>query len=364
MVLVDEIKQVDGPRIRALKPPTQRAAYSDRTAWQMAILAELAYVKFEKAQFPYVKELAQELAGAAGADAIEDRLSQLQHAFDKPSEGGKEILRVALKAAGFELVDTFYNQSLNILKNTEGFVAEYVAGDKAKFAVLAIRGTTSPQDWMKNANAGLESIGGNRQVHKGFHSAFTDAKDDIDKLLMEVSDLPLYVTGHSLGGAVAVMATWYYSRDTLAACYTFGAPRVGNHVFNDSFCTPIYRVVNSQDPVPMVPPSGATITSLKFVLRLLSRLFLRGLLTPVIGWLKKVQGYRHAGDLRYMTAGDMEADGSYPTVKYYTHFSMVDRAMRVYELMKAGQMKRLDKYHNMSTYRRKLRHRALDRAPK
>ena len=39
----------------------------------------------------------------------------------------------------------------------------------------------------------------------------------------------------------------------LAACYTFGAPRVGNKGFSSSLQTPVYRVVNPLDTVPLVP---------------------------------------------------------------------------------------------------------------
>lgn len=204
-------------------------------------------------------------------------------------------------------------------------------------------------------------------MHKGFHKAFKDAQPQIEKLLAreDIKDLPLYITGHSLGGAGAVMATWYFKRDTLAACYTFGAPRVGNHDFNDGFKTPIYRTVNAFDPVPLVPPAGATISILKLSAKTLAKLVpLGGALDEIADWLTKVQGYRHAGDLRHMTAGDMDDNGMYPTVQHYAHFGVIDRLKRVWASWTSGQMKRLDEYHDMSLYRRKLRSRALQRAPR
>ncbi len=39
----------------------------------------------------------------------------------------------------------------------------------------------------------------------------------------------------------------------LAACYTFGAPRVGDKGFASSLRIPVYRLVNPLDPVPLVP---------------------------------------------------------------------------------------------------------------
>ena len=65
--------------------------------------------------------------------------------------------------------------------------------------------------------------------------------------------LPIFVTGHSLGGALATLGAAYLSGWGLAACYTFGAPRVGNKEFSSSLQTPIYRVVNPLDTVPHIP---------------------------------------------------------------------------------------------------------------
>lgn len=364
MASVDEITRIDGPRSKDHKPPVQRAAYSDRTAWQMAIMAELAYVKFETANDALLESLAGELAAASGVEDIAKRLLEFREVLRTPDPRGEDILREALGAAGFELVGTFFNQSLNVMANTEGFVAKKVDGQGRDFAVLSVRGTTSFQDWRKNAKINPTAIGGGRMVHTGFDEAYKDAESQIRALLDEVDGLPLFITGHSLGGAVAVMATWYLARDTLAACYTFGAPRVGNYKFNDDFHTPIYRVVNAVDPVPMVPPSGNVRDSAKFILRVLGKVLpLAGVLENVVDRLTHGQKYRHAGYLHHMTAGEMDDEGRYPDVQFHTRFTVLDRISRVAALIREGRLKRLDKYHAMATYRRKLRSRALDRSP-
>lgn len=364
MADITEIKTKDGPELLALKPPVQRAAYSDRTAWQMAILAELAYIKFEEGQSLDYVGLARQLIETTSIEDIASRLKEVRESFATPPKDGEDRLRTVLEAAGFELVGRpFFNMTLDWFKNTEGYVAKYTGGPKP-FAVLAIRGTTSPQDWINNAKVDMDELKDGRKVHSGFKAAFFDAEPQMRTLLKDVEGLPLFITGHSLGGAVAVMATWYFDRDDLAACYTFGAPRVGNHAFNDGFHTPIYRVVNAFDPVPLVPPSGHLVSVLKFIVRTIGKVILEGPLAWFEAWLKKNQGYRHAGDLRHMTAGKMDADGRYPTVKFYTHFGVLDRINRLWQLVTTGQLKRLDKYHDMSIYRRKLRARARKRAPK
>jgi hypothetical protein len=78
-----------------------------------------------------------------------------------------------------------------------------------------------------------------------------------------VQDKPLFITGHSMGGALAVLTAWRLA--TLGrppvATYTFGAPRVGDTTFCSGYALPTYRIVNRLDIVPEVP-----LTSVKRLL--------------------------------------------------------------------------------------------------
>jgi triacylglycerol lipase len=65
---------------------------------------------------------------------------------------------------------------------------------------------------------------------------------------------PLFFTGHSLGGAMATLASAVSRKRTPRATYTFGAPRVGDATFVASIHpVPLHRVENAHDPIPMVP---------------------------------------------------------------------------------------------------------------
>ena len=150
-------------------------------------------------------------------------------------------------------------------------------------------------------------------MHKGFHDAYMSVHADILDRLEGHEDLPLYITGHSLGGAIAVAATWFQSSPRLAACYTFGAPRVGDQGLIDRFKTPVYRIVNGPDPVTLVPPSGFGLDVLKGIIRVL------GVVLPFWGWagwvtdlLIRVQRFRHYGYMRYLTVAVAGPKGDYP----------------------------------------------------
>lgn len=94
--------------------------------------------------------------------------------------------------------------------------------------------------------------------------AFDDITNEVARLLDANPRAKLFVTGHSLGGALSSLyATMlHYTGKTavarrLAAVYTFGQPRVGDKEFaaygNDKLTGKYFRVVYCNDVVPRVP---------------------------------------------------------------------------------------------------------------
>ncbi|OBZ80292.1 Lipase, partial [Choanephora cucurbitarum] len=76
-------------------------------------------------------------------------------------------------------------------------------------------------------------------------------------------DYKILVTGHSLGGALAVLGgmdlTQRDKRITSSnlKIFTYGGPRVGNKAFANYVVNskvPVFRSVNKSDPIPQSPP--------------------------------------------------------------------------------------------------------------
>lgn len=192
-----------------------------------------------------------------------------------------------------------------------------------RFGIVAFRGTASARNWLSNVALSpvpfVEFGKGNRangmEVHGGFDAA---ARRVLDTVLPGRSQSmrafllerhrrsgsrplppPLYVTGHSLGGAMATIAVasllmsecsafapeerfrtpradaaagelrWSLpgtrcpaeSQLNLAALYTFGSPRVGKKQFAEATSNLMalrhvthWRVVHEEDIVSLVPP--------------------------------------------------------------------------------------------------------------
>ncbi len=350
-------------RIEGYPPaPVKRAAYSDRTAWLMAVLAELAYTPFDQDDDSSILALARELAELADRDRIAERLKELAAVLGSgrggPTAGRDNApLRQALAAGGFALKGVLFDGGTD----TQGYVAVRRPGDGPGMAVLAFRGTQQVQDWMTNLDAVTTPVSSSAgdtlgHVHKGFNGAFLSVRRRIEELLAGDEDLPLFITGHSLGGALATLATWYLPGHSLAACYTFGAPRVGDSGLIDRFRTPIYRIVNGVDPVPFVPPSGRAVSFAKHALRLVGTLI--GPVERAADRLVKYQGYRHYGFMRYLNICAAGPDGDFPRLRVEFAVSPSVRMGRAIARRLRGEFTRgprVDRYHNMDLYRAKLR---------
>ncbi|WP_243294481.1 lipase family protein [Geothrix mesophila] len=68
------------------------------------------------------------------------------------------------------------------------------------------------------------------EIHSGFLEAFQLVREDIEKALATAKPDQLIMTGHSLGGALAIVATRILAPDCVGACYTFGAAGAGQRV--------------------------------------------------------------------------------------------------------------------------------------
>lgn len=95
-------------------------------------------------------------------------------------------------------------------------------------------------------------------THQGFQNAIDAVWPQIG-LQIRTSRRPLFFTGHSLGGALAVLAAEKTFRNGLtpAAVYTFGMPRLGGPGFADRYNANLgdrtYRLVHGGDLIASIP---------------------------------------------------------------------------------------------------------------
>jgi len=120
-------------------------------------------------------------------------------------------------------------------------------------AVVAFRGTCNAQNAVADADTRLSATPYGGRAHTGFLRSWTALRDGVEEAVGDSSTL--YLTGHSLGGALATLATLHFAslqadqepeapvvgaeparapRRT-CRCVTFGAPRVLGPVSSRKF---------------------------------------------------------------------------------------------------------------------------------
>jgi len=150
------------------------------------------------------------------------------------------------------------------ISDTQAYI---IGNDNA--IIVAFRGSEKKlKDWKTNLEF-TKSEGPLGYVHEGFNDAFNTVKIELTKGLSDYFDQgqSLWITGHSLGGALATLAAASLVEKypaigiEVSGVYTFGSPRVGDGTFREAFNSKLgdrtFRVVNGNDLVPRVPPRVA-----------------------------------------------------------------------------------------------------------
>jgi triacylglycerol lipase len=129
------------------------------------------------------------------------------------------------------------------------------------YLCLTFRGTNEVADWLDNINAFCT-----RQLFGEFHRGFWQSTEDVWPLLIEQYQLcqaqkkrPVFITGHSLGGAMATIAAAKFIQldQAFTSVYTFGQPRVLSRdtarIYNIECKSRSFRFHNNNDIVTRVP---------------------------------------------------------------------------------------------------------------
>lgn len=321
--------------------PTYRKAYSDRTSWLMSCIAQLSYIRFNPL-FPEQKNKAF-FVKAVKALVDEKRQSSLIKLID--------VLAYDPEKEQQDLIDNLSLLSLELIEKYDRNGTQAIIVANSEMAILGFRGTeaTSIKDIKADAKASITGCNSGGSIHSGFNDAYNEVGLAIQDRLNQddLKAVPLYITGHSLGGALATIAAKKLTHPLggVAACYTFGSPRVEDVVWGSTIKAPIYRLVNAADCVPMLPPSDELISIFGWLFRLV----------PNVGkdihsfLLRHFKGYLHVGNMRYMT-NCPTAD--YSKVKLLYSVSWFYRMISY--IVKKSPFRKVLADHSIATYRKKL----------
>ena len=198
--------------------------------------------------------------------------------------GDEETIEDELADNGYELVGDVVQGASGSGEGVDiwGVKSPPMSGGQAYVAtkgdnlVISFRSTVSDDGWELTMNVLTDlksyptNIGfidksvpkaekyGKINVHAGFHNEYLRYREPILESVNQHPDKNIYVTGHSLGGALAVLNAFDIAVHTQrpVTVFTFGQPRVGGKEFREAYEELVpdsYRVVIDGDPIPRTP---------------------------------------------------------------------------------------------------------------
>ncbi|KAF2830833.1 alpha/beta-hydrolase [Ophiobolus disseminans] len=165
-----------------------------------------------------------------------------------------------VEAANTNTLTEFEN---SLASDVTGFVATDTTN---KLIVLSFRGSRSVRNWLTNLNFPVlaTSICPTCLASTGFWGSWLEAQTNvlaaINKARAQYPDYKVVATGHSLGGALASLATGVLRNQGVNVdLYTYGAPKIGLESISQFLSRTdkgqTYRVTHKADPVPKLPPA-------------------------------------------------------------------------------------------------------------
>ena len=175
------------------------------------------------------------------------------------SDNHKEILLDIKKNKPLSYVSKFIDNPISCIQ-----VAVTVCEEQERISVI-FRGSESLIDWYYNFNFFKHNLKDNIWVHSGFfnqlfsNNTYQDLIREIEDLNKKFPNFSIYVSGHSLGGALSTLFGYLLSHeiDKNITIFSFASPRVGNYNWKESFESKHnlihYRITNDYDIVSAIP---------------------------------------------------------------------------------------------------------------
>lgn len=198
----------------------------------------------------------------------------LQYKFDNFFYFSEQSHKNFMTNSFIKLLMTYFKSKTSIVDLQFMQLSKYDPETKKEIIVLVFQGSQEIEDWMTNISAEKVKYFDKEKVHKGFynslklflktieHKEFSTNKKYKYHLHKDINFLndncKIFLTGHSLGGAIATLAGCYFhdlgiKRENMSI-YTFGAPPIGSQDFYIKYKSKLdlYRVVNEDDIIPKI----------------------------------------------------------------------------------------------------------------
>lgn len=128
-----------------------------------------------------------------------------------------------------------------------------IVARKGDVSVIAIRGTETQHQWLEDFRSIAQPVAHEQWwIHRGFNDVWNSIAASLQKAWDTAASAKahVYITGHSLGAAVALIMGVQHPE---ASTWTFAGPAVFSPIRGLPPSANVVRIVNPSDLVPKVP---------------------------------------------------------------------------------------------------------------
>jgi len=146
-------------------------------------------------------------------------------------------------------------------------IGAYTGYDAANKKIRVVfRGSANVSNWMANLNTAQIPFGNNGKVHSGFRTAYLQTRtkiiEKIQALQREHGNVGVQVTGHSLGGSIALLAALDFKSGVTTTVFANGLTHVTSELFPQElpFTASQLTLLGAETNLATFPLSGPVIT--------------------------------------------------------------------------------------------------------
>ena len=185
--------------------------------------------------------------------------SQTDEELGEYTEARQEVLNSMKSYAPHGTVEYFIDDKVTDLQ------VGITKSETNKRICVVFRGSESRSDWYYDLMISKRNLNKDIYVHSGFYSQlhinnnFEKITEHVKALIEENPEYSLYITGHSLGAALATLYGYELSKllNHNIVVVSFASPRVGNKGFKLDFNSQEnlshYRITNNRDIITASP---------------------------------------------------------------------------------------------------------------
>lgn len=216
--------------------------------------------------------LASLAAAVGGAPAAYDEALAVADLWLNQASGCLPVSNIANWTCGLACEKEKLDPSALKLAENKSAASLAITARRGDECMLILRGSKNVWNTLEDLDFFPKDLAGcaGCKVHSGFYDTWLSLQPQVfgDLSALGCEGLPLSLNGHSLGGAMAVIAGYHIAGEQIAKThtwklqrlYTYGQPRAGNDKFAAAFDArvgklgvPHYRVVDYRDAVPHLP---------------------------------------------------------------------------------------------------------------